>query len=360
MYVSLNLAILLHNYRDSFESESPSEAEDDDDGKETPPSPLHQPSHTTSKSASSATSERRDRRARKDRPESDRSKGRGEIKKKGRTSGSYGSGGSQSAGSSTNKMSSAIRVGDKVVVYLPSGGKAKGTVSAESSRDRYEITLENGDVEKRVHSRNIEPARRHRHKHGNGAEDLRRKSLSGRPQQQQKGSPRRQESQHEKALEDRQDSTIHDALLSESGSQTPRDHHHSGSSSSPRDNHSPSSSSAAGAHKDDSPVVGGRRPSSPASQGLSTMTSAASGGGDPAEQPPEVESHSPDTAPTGQTTLTPIEAPASESEPDTSNGERGSSSERRSSTPLSSRLRQAQRGLLKTVRPTMYVEEVHT
>lgn len=277
-------------------------------------------------------------------------------------SGSHGGssgGGSHSAGSSTNTKRSSratIRVGDKVVVYLRSGGKGKGTVSAESSRDRYEVTLDNGDVEKRVHSRNIALAGRHRHnKHRKRDGDHTRTSSSG--SQQKKGSPRRQEPPHE-ALEDRQGSSMHDALLSESGSQTPRDHH---SGSSPRDSHSASSgdvgslpsSSSAGAHNKDNNTVGGdNRPSSPVSQGLSTMASdAASGGGDPAEQPPDVESHSPDTAPAaGQPPLTPIEAPVSESEPDTSNGEeRGSSSGRRSSSPLSSKVRQAQ-GLLKTVR----------
>lgn len=323
------MAALLLNYRDSFESESPSEEED---GKEIPP--LKQPSHntTTSRSASSTTSEHRDRRAPKDRSESHRNKGEvvREVEKKGQMSGSYGSG-SESGGS--NKSSgSTIRAGDKVVVYLPSGGKAKGTISAESSRDRYEVTLENGDVEKRVHSRNIALARRRRQQHRSRDDDRRKKSSSR--SLQKKGSLRRRESRHE--ILDRQHA-VHDALLSESGSQAPRDHH-SGS---------PSSSSVE-AHKDHTATGDG--PASPISQGLSTATSAASGGGDPAQQLLEVESHSPDTAPTGQT-LAPIEAPVSESEPDTSNGERESSSERGSSSPLSSKVRQAQ-GLLKTVRPT--------
>lgn len=255
--------------------------------------------------------------------------------------GSFGSG-SHSAGSSTNKSSrSTIRVGDKVVVYLPSGGKAKGTVSVESSRDRYEVTLESGDVEKRVHSRNIALARRRRHHQHRNRDEDRRKNSSSRSQQRK--APRtRRESRHE-AL-GRQPSVHDDSLLSESGSQTPRD----------RRSGSPSSSST-GAHKDSS-TGAGDRPSSPISQGLSTVTSAASEGGDPAQQPSEVESQSPDTAPAGQT-LTPIEAPASELEPDTSSGERELSSERGSSSPLSSKVRQAQ-GLLKTVRPRLPTEGV--
>lgn len=250
------------------------------------------------------------------------------------------------------------------MVYLPSGGKAKGTVSAESSRDRYEVALDNGDVEKRVHSRNIALARRHRHnkpRHRRDQDDRRKISSSRSQRQQKKGSLRRQESRHEalyhqdsvhEAL-DRQDSIHDDALLSETGSPTPRDQNHRSSVSPGAVVGSSPSSSAEAPNEDTVVVVGGDGPSSPISQGLSTMTSAASGGGDPAQQPPEVESHAADTpaAPNTGQTLAPIEAPVSESEPDTSNGERrGSLSERRSSSPLSSKVRQAQ-GLLKTVRP---------
>eukprot|EP00903_Cladosiphon_okamuranus_P013302 g12399.t1 len=362
---------------DSFESESPSE-EEEEDGQATPPS-KQRPSHA-SKSASSATSERRNRRrARKDR--SELGKRNVEIEKKGKkASGSYGSG-SQSAGSSNNTKTSrlTIRVGDSVVVYLPSGGKAKGTVSRESSRDRYEVTLENGNVEKRVHSRNIALDRRHRHEPRNRRdEDERTRTSTSRFHQQKKkmGSLRRQESRHEalgrqdrvhEARDcqdsvhetlDHQDSvhealdrqaSVHDALLSESesGSPTPRDQNHGSSVSAGVGIGSPPSSSAEA--QQESAVVGGDGPPSPISQGLSTTTSAASGGCDPAQQPPEVESHSPDAAApnTGQT-LALIEAPGSESEPATPNGERGSPSERRSSSPLSSRVRQAQ-GLLRTI-----------
>lgn len=272
-----------------------------------------------------------------------------EVEKKGQTNGSYGSGGSQSSSVSNNKEKkssrSTIRAGDKVVVYLPSGGKAKGTVSAESSRDRYEVTLENGDVEKRVHSRNIELARRRRQEHHHHRnrddddrdDDDRRKTLSSSRSQKKKkkkGSPGRRESRHE-AL-DLQHSD-HDApllLLSGSGSS-------GGVVGSP-------SVSSAEAHNVN--AERGDRPSSPILREPSVGTSAASeGGGDPAQQPPEVESDSPGTAPAGQAPAT-IEAPANESEPDTtSNGERGSSSERGLSSPLSSKVRQAQ-GLLRTVR----------
>ena len=256
---------------------------------------------------------------------------------------------SHSTASSTHKKSSSsskVRAGDKVVVYLPSGGKAKGTVLVETSRDRYEVTLENGDVEKRVHSRNIALVRRHRKHHRTDRGSDRRRSSSG--HSPPKDSPPRRRESREEATLDRQHSQ--GAPSSGSDSQTGRDRP-SGLSA------AAAAATAAAASSPSRPsgeaqterVPGGDRLASPLSQGLSTTaTSAASGGGDPAPQPPEAGSTSPDTAPAEQTPASPIEAQASESEPETSNGERGSSSERGSS-PLSNKVRQAQ-GLLKTVR----------
>ncbi|CBN80135.1 conserved unknown protein [Ectocarpus siliculosus] len=259
--------------------------------------------------------------------------------------GKGGGGGSQSSADSEthhNSSTPKIRTGDKVVVYLPSGGKAKGVVSVESSRDRYEITLENGEVEKRVHSRNIALASKHRSHRRNRSDQARSSSSRS---QAKKNTRRRRESRAD--APGREQSHGDESGL-EPESRTPREQR---SNSSWVLGATPPSSAEAlvGQRKvgeDDQPV-------SLPSTGPSTVASAASGGGDPIQPPPVAESHSPDTAPTRRTSPPPVEALVSESERETSNGERGSSLDRgslheRGSSPLSSKVRQAQ-GLLKTM-----------
>lgn len=326
-----------HNYRDSFESESPSgDEQDGDDGEASP----EQSRVSSSKSAKSTTMNERHERSQNNPPESAAEEGNSVRKTvwKRQMNRSHGSedhsasvgSGSQSAGSNTRKKKdskSKIRIGDKVVVYLPSGGKEKGTILVETSRDRYEVALENGTVEKRVHPRNIALTSRHR--------DNRRRSSSSRTKQQRKEMSTRRHRNSRDSPVNRQQSVD----TTERKSDPSRS---SGVLGSPY-------SSSAEAQPSEC-TAGEERPVVQSSPEPSTALPAASGEGDPAQQPPDVGDQSPGISPKGESSV-PTEALASESDPDTSNGERGSSSERGSST-LSSKARQAQ-GLLKTVRPSL-------
>ncbi|CAM9091316.1 unnamed protein product [Ectocarpus sp. 4 AP-2014] len=348
---------------DSFESESSSDGVDEDNGEDQSQSSRRslekrRASKKGKSTSSSTTSNHRHNNRGSSRSttlESDDTqkktgiivRERTERRKKKTSSGGGkgGGGGSPSSPDSEtdhNNSKPKIRTGDKVVVYLPSGGKAKGVVSVESSRDRYEITLENGEVEKRVHSRNIALASKHRSHRRNRSDQARSSSSRS---QAKKNARRRRESRADAPIREQRHG---DESGLESESRTPREQR----SDSCRVLGAPPPSSAEAlvgqrkVEEDDQPVS---LPSTPPS----TVTSTASGGGDPIQPPPAAESHSLDTAPTRRTSPPPLEALASESERETNNGERGSSLERgssreRGSSPLSSKVRQAQ-GLLKTI-----------
>lgn len=243
---------------------------------------------------------------------------------------SYGSAGSETHSGSE----SSIRVGDNVAVYLKSGGKAKGTVSVESSRDRYEVTLENGDVEKRVHSRNISLLSSNRRKHRRSQPNSRTSSSSRSLREKSVRQPR----------ESRDDAKGRQRKLeavSESESET-------SAPSERRPGSIDAVDAAAPTPLKEQLETDPAKEDVAASLSPSTTASATNGGGALVQQPPGVITLAPITAPTGETTSPPLEGLASGSDPDTSTGERGSSSERGLS-PLSSKVRQAQ-GLLKTVR----------
>ncbi|CAN0001877.1 unnamed protein product, partial [Hapterophycus canaliculatus] len=337
---------------DSFESESPSEEEerDDDDGN-TSQSQVSRSSLEQSRKSKEnfATPDANDRRRGHPRSSSESGTNKRVVERKaadkGDIRGPYGrrdgrsASGSRSHSSTGSKTQSCtehnIRVGDNVVVYLKSGGKAKGTISVESSRDRYEVTMENGDVEKRVHSRNISVLSSKRRKHRHGKPNDRTRSSDRSRQKKSVRKPR-------ESLDDAKDRQQNLEAVSESVSEprTPSQRQSSFTSGVDTPSASPSDKQAAPDSAKEGVTTGSLSPA-PSSKACATK-----GISDLVQQPLEVVTLSPDTAPTKQTPL-PLEALASESDLDTSAEARGSSSERGLS-PLSSKVRQAQ-GLLKTM-----------
>lgn len=232
-----------------------------------------------------------------------------------------------SARSNINKSEPSFAKGDSVIVYLLSGRKAKGTISGESSGGRYDVTLENGEVEESVYPEDLElspAARRQGHnetpRHSSGA--------------QRHDSVRSRRPSRDRATDDH---------VPESRSDAPRRRLPSA------DIASPSSGNA-------KETQAGRRPVSPLSSEASV---SGSGGSQPAGQPPEaVVTHSPDTAQVGEA-LTPV---ASHSDAGTisnsinttvnnNNDDGGERASESGSSPVTSKIRQQTRGLLKTVRP---------
>lgn len=301
--------------RDSFESESSSEDEEDKDKEDGDDDPQQRgSSHKPASSVrdSRRETEGRERSAPKGKPVVVRAAGtRAE-----RTSSSVPEEEveTRSSRSSARRPKVKFAEGDRVSVYLPSGGKTHGIIRRKSSRGRFEVTLTNGDVEKRVKPGNMSLSSRHHRRNRTSEHSIRsHRSSRSRESDRSVSDDRRPESQ--------------------TGSDSP--------------SRRPGSLPAALARSFSSAESGGKKqgegiPGSPSSK---ASDASGSGGGEPARLPPGTAILSPDTAPVIE-----VEVPvASESEPDTGGAalERASSSER-SLSPLTNKVRHAQ-GLLKTV-----------
>lgn len=264
---------------------------------------------------------------------------------------SRGSGTDDSNSGNNNNSEPRFTKGDTVSVYLSSGRKSKGTISAERSRGRYDVTLDSGDVEKRVGAEALSPLPHRRNKrHNNNNTSSRRRSSDHSSIQSQKSVVRtggRRESRDRNASD-------HTPESDDRNRDTRRTRRRS-SPSTPLTGSPSSNKQATGTRR----ATTEGRSVSPSSSKASYSGSAISGrGGEPGQQPPNATRSSSSQA------VTRDEAPASvasESEADnngadnasiTSGGrtERALSSERASgSSPLAGKVRQAG-GLLKTVR----------
>ncbi|CAN0135559.1 unnamed protein product [Scytosiphon promiscuus] len=336
---------------DSFESESPSEEEkelrreDDRDSGRSQSSPRSSEQVRKMKSPAATSANARHRgRHRKGSPEALGHKTADAGKTRESQSGKSGGSGSGSHGDSSNDSElhsgseSNIEIGDNVTVYLKSGGKTKGFVSVKSSRDRYEVTLENGDIEKHVHSRNISVISSSPRKHRRGQPNIRARSSSRSQHKKSARKPRVSLSDakgHQRSIKAVQQS--------ESDSRVPALSERRPSSFDAID--APSSSPLERQASPD-PTKKGVTAAS-LSPVPSPTTSAAEGGSGLAQQPPEVVVPSINIPRAEEATPPSLEALASEVDKNVHIGERGSSTERELS-PLSNKVRQAQ-GLLKTM-----------
>lgn len=231
--------------------------------------------------------------------------------------------------SNSRSSKSKFRKGDIVNVYLSSEGKAKGTISGESSGGRYDVILENGNIEKRVDHRDISFA--HRHQRSSRTSDRRSST----------GSQKSVDS-HQKSDDNFQES-IDNALAhqaSEPGSDTPRQEP-------PPPSMPPPSSKEATINQ------AGKRPVSPLSSKSPTVS--IKGGIEPARPQNKAVVLSPVPATSSKGLLIPITV---ESEQEITKGERVSLSEGDPS-PLTNKVRQAQ-GLLRTVRSHLIIYECTT
>lgn len=213
---------------------------------------------------------------------------------------------------------------------LSSGKKAKGTISGERSRGRYDVTLDNGDVEKRVGAdalslQSTRRSKRHKRPSSDRTTQPLKSVRTGRRESRDRSA-----SDHTQESDDRDDRGTRQRRRSPPAPLTG----------------SPSSEQATGTR-----ATGGI-PASPSSSKAS-CSGSASGSGETGQQLSSVNHSSRQ----GVTPDAPVSVP-SESEADDGVGnarvsgvrtERASSSERAGSSPLAGKVRQV-RGLLKTVR----------
>lgn len=304
--------------RDSFESDSASEEEEDEAEDDKAPSTRRGSTNSTTSASLQSHGHGRDDRARSAR----KAKTVVVRKSDGKIRSSGDEDGSQGAGSSSRNAQPRFAKGDSVLVYLESGGKAKGTISNRpSSGGRYDVTLENGDVEKRVSPRDISlaPRRGGRDPAPERSSGRSRKDTQRRRKSRGSDSDRRGQEKEKSTLRRRRSSRASDA--------------------------SPGLAQGLGTNQ---PVD---RPVSPVPS--EPLPASVSDGGETAPQPPEAGENTPDIAPVTEAPT----PPSSGSELDTGPGE-SESSPQEDASPLKRNVRRAQ-GLLKTVRPQLTTDILH-